>query len=70
MAADKDNFLAPGKVSQQAKSAATDQMARMIVSQEAAAREKKTARLKALRMQQEPVADEPTASEKKKSKKR
>jgi hypothetical protein len=59
MAADKDNFLTPGKATQQAKSTATDQAARSIMSAETAAREKKTAKLKALRLQQ--LADAPPA---------
>jgi hypothetical protein len=69
MAADKESFFAPGKQSQQAKATATDNAARMIVSAETAARIKKTARLRELRLQQ-PQPTESTDTESPKSKKK
>jgi hypothetical protein len=52
MSADRENQFTPGKQSQQAKAAATDNAARAIVSAETAARLKKTVRLRELRLQQ------------------
>jgi hypothetical protein len=72
MAPDKENYFAAGKQTQQAKAAATDNAARMIVSAETAARIKKTARLKELRLQQAQVTEDaetqPSKSKKKRSK--
>lgn len=59
MAADRENYFAPSKQTQQAKAAATDNVARMIVSAETAARIKKTAKLKELRLQQAQLAADP-----------
>lgn len=59
MTATKEKFFNPVKLSAQDKAAATDQTARTIIAAEATARDKKTARLRALRLQQEPVEAEP-----------
>ena len=56
MAIDRAQIFSPTKTTQQTKSAATDNAARLIVAAETSAREKKTAMLKALRLQQEPAA--------------
>ena len=53
MTATKQQFFKPTKVSAEAKSAQTNSIARGIVEQEAAAREKKTEKLRALRMARE-----------------
>ena len=58
MTATKDDFFNPVKLSARDKAAATDQTARTIIASEATAREKKTARLRELRLQQE-SAEEP-----------
>jgi hypothetical protein len=70
MAADRENYSAPSKQTQQAKAAATDNMARMIVSAETAARIKKTAKLRELRLQQVQAAGEPDVDPPKSKKKR
>jgi hypothetical protein len=57
MTATKEEFFNPVKLSARDKAAATDQTARTIIASEATAREKKTARLRELRMQQEPAAE-------------
>ncbi|MDQ0558897.1 hypothetical protein QO004_000672 [Rhizobium mesoamericanum] len=49
----KSEFFNPAKLSSRDKAAATDATARAIVDAEAAAREKKTVKLRALRLQQE-----------------
>ena len=59
MTATKEEFFNPVKLSARDKAEATDQTARTIIAAEATAREKKTARLRELRMQQEPVEAEP-----------
>ncbi|UPA24806.1 hypothetical protein [Shinella oryzae] len=63
----KDMLSAPVKPSSQAKAAATDSAARTIIASEATAREKKTARLRALRLEQEAIQEkaEPAAKSKK-----
>ncbi len=48
----KDEFFNPAKLSPRDKAAATDTTARAIVSAETAARDKKTEKLRALRLQQ------------------
>lgn len=69
MAADRENYFAPSKQSQQAKAVTTDNVARMIVSAETAARIKKTAKLKELRLQAQP-AEVPEVQPSKPKKKR
>lgn len=58
MTATKEEFFNPVKLSARDKAAATDETARTIIASEATAREKKTARLRELRLQQQP-AEEP-----------
>ncbi|TXI07493.1 MAG: hypothetical protein E6Q76_08435 [Rhizobium sp.] len=58
MTATKDRFFKPGQTSAESKLAQTDAAARDIVDAEAAIREKKTERLRALRLAQ-PVAEAP-----------
>jgi hypothetical protein len=53
MTATKQQFFKPTKMSAEAKSSQTNSIARGIVEQEAAAREKKTEKLRALRMAKE-----------------
>ena len=60
MTATKEKFFNPVKLSAQDKAAATDHTARSIIASEATEREKKTARLRELRLQQQP-ADEPAS---------
>jgi len=55
MTATKDAFFNPVKLSAHDKAAATDETARTIIASEATAREKKTARLRELRLQQQPA---------------
>lgn len=63
----KDTLSTPVKVSPQAKAAATDSAARTIIASEVTAREKKTARLRALRLEQEAIQEkaEPATGSKK-----
>ncbi|CDM59248.1 MULTISPECIES: hypothetical protein [Rhizobium] len=56
----KDELFNPAKLSPRDKATVTDTTARAIVTAEAAAREKKTEKLRALRLQQE--ADAPPAA--------
>lgn len=65
MTATKEEFFKPGKLSAQAKAEQTNTVVRDILAAEAAAREKKTEKLKALRMAQ-PV---PEAAPKKRGRK-
>ena len=58
MTATKEKFFNPVKLSARDKAEATDQTARTIIASEATARERKTARLRELRLQQQP-AEEP-----------
>ena len=58
MTATKEAFFNPVKLSARDKAAATDETARTIIASEATARDKKTARLRELRLQQQP-AEEP-----------
>ncbi len=59
MTATKDEFFKPGKLSAQAKAEHTNSVVRDIVAAETAAREKKTEKLKALRLAQ-PAPEEAT----------
>lgn len=70
MAIDRQQFFTPTKMSPQAKSAATDNAARLIVAAEIAAREKKTAKLRELRLQQEPAPTAEIASPSKRTRKK
>ena len=58
MTATKEEFFNPTKLSARDKAAATDQTARAIIAAERTQREKKTEKLRLLRLQRE--ADEPT----------
>ncbi|MBL0370942.1 hypothetical protein JJB09_02775 [Rhizobium sp. KVB221] len=58
MAATKDTLFNPAKLTSQQKIAQTDGAARQIIDAELAAREKKTERLKKLRLEQEAAAAE------------
>ncbi|MCB5202092.1 hypothetical protein LH464_06330 [Neorhizobium sp. T786] len=58
MTATKEEFFKPAKMSAQAKAEQTNTVVKDILSAEAIAREKKTEKLKALRLAQ-PVAEEP-----------
>ena len=62
----KDNLFKPEKLSAQAKSEQTTSIAKDILADEASARQKKTDRLRALRLAQEPV---PAPKAKKKDRK-
>ncbi|CAD7046083.1 hypothetical protein REJC140_04044 [Pseudorhizobium endolithicum] len=57
MTATKEEFFKPGKLSAQAKAEQTNAVVRDILAAEATAREKKTEKLKALRLAQ-PAPDE------------
>lgn len=70
MAVDQEQLFTSRKTTQQAKTVATDNAARLITAAETAAREKKTAKLKALRLQQPPVAAAETASPPKRARKK
>ncbi|MBB4196123.1 hypothetical protein [Rhizobium aethiopicum] len=52
MTATKGEFFNPAKLSSRDKAEATDQTARAIIAAEASARDKKTEKLRALRLQQ------------------
>ncbi len=56
MTATKEKFFNPVKLSAHDKAAATDHTARAIIASEASARDKKTARLRELRLQQQAEA--------------
>lgn len=68
MTATKGQFFNPEKLSSRDKAEATDHTARAIIAQEATEREKKTEKLKLLRLQQEAAATPPAAKPAKKSK--
>jgi hypothetical protein len=53
MTATKEEFFNPAKLSARDKAAATDSTARAIIADETATRQKKTERLRQLRLQQE-----------------
>jgi hypothetical protein len=65
MTATKDKFFNPTKLSAQDKAAATDKTARSIIAAELSERERKTERLKALRLQQEAAAADAAPAPKK-----
>jgi hypothetical protein len=67
MTATKEKFFNPAKMSAQEKAAATDHTARSIIAAELTERERKTERLKALRLQQEAAAAPEEAVAKKRS---
>ena len=69
MTATKEKFFNPVKLSARDKAAATDHTARAIIETEATAREKKTARLRELRLQQQPTEDaaQPAAKSRKRA---
>ncbi|MBB4577180.1 hypothetical protein PYR71_19525 [Rhizobium sp. MC63] len=56
MTATKGEFFNPAKLSPRDKAETTDQTARAIIAAEASARDKKTEKLKAMRLQQEAEA--------------
>lgn len=70
MATEREPLFTNKKTAQQAKTAATDNAARLIVAAETAAREKKTAKLRALRLQQQPEHDAEPASPPKRTRKK
>ena len=57
MAATKDAFFNPAKLTSQQKSAATEEAARQIISAETNAREAKTEKLRRLRLEQAAAAE-------------
>lgn len=59
MAATKDQFFKPAKPTGHDKAAHTHSVVQSIVAAEAAAREKKTERLRALRLAQPPKPNQP-----------
>ncbi|MBP2559662.1 hypothetical protein J2857_002431 [Neorhizobium galegae] len=59
MAATKDEFFNPIKLSARDKAAATDHTARSIISAEATQREKKTEKLRQLRLEREAAEPAP-----------
>lgn len=71
MTATKDKFFKPGKVDARDKAATTDHTARAIIAAESTARDKKTEKLKAMRMLREAEAspDVPAKSAKRATKK-
>lgn len=66
--ATKDEFFNPTKLSSRDKAAATDHMARSIIASEASEREKKTERLRLLRLEKE-ASEPPVAKPVKKTRK-
>jgi hypothetical protein len=66
MTATKEKFFNPAKLSAQDKAAATDQTARAIIAAEMSAREKKTEKLRMLRLQRAADAEPETAAPAKK----
>jgi hypothetical protein len=61
MTATKDRFFKPSKVSADAKASHTNSIVRDILDSEAAAREKKTKNLRALRLAQDAAAASDTS---------
>ncbi|MFB9952857.1 hypothetical protein ACFFP0_28765 [Rhizobium puerariae] len=59
MTATKDEFFNPTKLSARDKAAATDHTAKAIIAAEASVREKKTERLRSLRLQREAAQPSP-----------
>jgi hypothetical protein len=66
MTATRQQFFKPTKVSAAKKAEETDSVAKGIVAQEAAARDKKTEKLRALRLAQEVAEPAPVPAPKKK----
>lgn len=66
MTATRQQFFKPTKVSSEKKAEETNSVARGIVEQEASAREKKTAKLRALRLAKEAAEPAPEAPKRKK----
>lgn len=66
MTATKQNFFKPTKVSAEKKAADTTSAARGIIEQEANARDKKTERLRALRLANEAANPAPPSQSRKK----
>ncbi len=66
MTVTKDKFFNPAKLSAHDKAAATDQTARAIIAAELSAREKKTEKLRMLRLQQAAAEPETAAAPAKK----
>jgi hypothetical protein len=59
MTATKEEFFKPAKMSAQAKAEQTNSVVRDILDAETAAREKKTEKLRAMRLAQEQTAEPP-----------
>ncbi|OJV02698.1 hypothetical protein JQ506_10600 [Shinella sp. PSBB067] len=66
MTATKQQFFKPTKMSAEKKAAETNSVARGIVEKEAAARDKKTEKLRALRLAKEAAQPVPVPKKKKK----
>ncbi len=66
MTASQKEFFKPEKVSAAKKAEETDSAAKGIVAQETAARDKKTEKLRALRLAKEAVEPEPVPKKKRK----
>lgn len=66
MTATRQQFFKPTKVSAATKAEETNSVAKGIVAQEAAAREKKTEKLRALRLAQEAAQPVPAPAQKRK----
>lgn len=67
MAATRQQFFKPTKVSAENKAEATNSVARGIIEQEASAREKKTEKLRALRLAKEAADPAPPAPKRKRT---
>jgi len=70
MVATKEKFFSPTKLSAQQKAATTHDAAMQIIDAEVSAREKKTQKLRQLRLEQEAAAPEATATAPAKKKKK
>ena len=70
MAATKDTLFSPTKLNAQQKAATTHDVAMQIIDAEVTAREKKTERLRQLRLQQEAETPAPAATPAKATRKR
>lgn len=68
MTATRQQFFKPTKATAAAKAAETNSVAKGIIEQEAAARERKTEKLRALRLAQEAEAVQPVPTPKRKRK--
>jgi len=65
LTATKDEFFSPTKLSARDKAAATDHTARSIIAAEASERDKKTEKLKLLRLEREAAEVPPAATPRK-----